>query len=99
MIAISHFVIYHPLNIISFVEIPRDADGGSCSPRLQTRGFSKALASKPSPLKRRATISARPGKRKTLHLRGCQQSYLKSKIHHRKYRQALFRSPREDKAD
>jgi hypothetical protein len=47
----------------------------------------------------RAAISARPGKRKTLHLRGFQQSRLKSKIHDRKYRQALYRSPREDKAD
>ena len=45
------------------VDISSDADG-CCSPRLQTRGFCVPLATKPSPLKRRATTSAPPDEQK-----------------------------------
>jgi hypothetical protein len=36
-------------------------DPGRCSPRLQTRGFSSQLATKPALLKRRATTLRLPG--------------------------------------
>jgi hypothetical protein len=50
-----------PLSERSFVDTLNLSEVvGCCSPRLQTRGFSLPLATKPSPLKRRATNSLLP---------------------------------------
>jgi hypothetical protein len=75
-IRIHEFGGWRLMRCLSFADVPRPARGGSCGPRLQTRGFSSQLEIKPSPLKRRATTSVPSGGRKRWHHAGCQKSHM-----------------------
>src|ERR1017187_7090597 len=74
----AYFAIEEYFRNIVALLIFSNSGSSCCSPRLQTREFSSQLATKPSPLKRRATASVHPGEQNArFHLR-CQQNQVLS---------------------